>query len=58
MTREELDATLARMGLAVPEGERAGILGAVKYVEQMTALVKKPRPVGAEPLHTVSFPEK
>jgi hypothetical protein len=58
MTRQELDAALARLGLKVPEAERDGIAGAVKYVEEMAALVKKPRWVGAEPAHTVAFPEK
>jgi hypothetical protein len=46
MTRKELDAALARLGLNVPETERDEIL------------VKKPRWVGAEPAHTVAFPEK
>jgi hypothetical protein len=58
MTRQELDATLARLGLKVPEAERDGILGAAKYIEEMAALVKKPRAIGAEPAHTVAFPEK
>jgi len=56
MTRQELDAALARLGLKVPEAERDGILGAAKYIEEMAALVKKPRAVGAEPAHTVAFP--
>jgi hypothetical protein len=58
MTRQELDAALARLGLEVPEKERADMLGATKYIEEMAALVKKPRHVGAEPAHTVAFPEK
>jgi len=58
MTRQELDAALARLGLDVPEAERDGIAAAAKYVEEMVALVKKPRWVGAEPAHTVAFPEK
>jgi hypothetical protein len=58
MTRQELDAALARLGLKVPEAERDGIAGAAKYVEEMAALVKKPRWVGVEPAHTVAFPEK
>ncbi|HYM72472.1 MAG TPA: hypothetical protein VET89_05785 [Stellaceae bacterium] len=58
MTRQELDAALARLGLDVPEAERDGIADAVKYVEQMAASVRKPRSVMAEPAHTVAFPEK
>ena len=58
MTRQELDAALARLGLDVPEAERDGIAAAVPYIEKMAELVKKPRWVGAEPAHTVAFPEK
>ena len=58
MTRQELDAALARLGLDVPEKERAELVGAVKYIDEMARLVKKPRAVGAEPAHTVAFPEK
>jgi hypothetical protein len=58
MTRQELDAALARLGLDVPEVERDGIAEAAKHVEEMAALVKKPRWVGAEPMHVVKFPEK
>jgi hypothetical protein len=58
MTRQELDAALARLGLDVPEQERSDLAAASIYVERMAALVKKPRAVGAEPAHTVAFPEK
>ena len=57
MTRQELDAALARLGLDVPEGERNDIAAAVKYVEAMAASVRKTRSVMAEPAHTVAFPE-
>jgi hypothetical protein len=57
MTRQELDLVLARLGLDVPEKEREELVAAADYVEKMTALVKKPRAVGAEPAHTVAFPE-
>ena len=56
MTRAELDAALARLGLNVPEKEREELVGAVAYVDEMARLVKKPRWVGAEPAHTVAFP--
>jgi hypothetical protein len=57
MTRGELDAALARLGLDVPEAERQELAANAHYVEKMVALVKKPRAVGAEPAHTVAFPE-
>jgi hypothetical protein len=56
MTRQELDAALARLGLDVPEKERDDILAAAPLYEEMARLVKKPRWVGAEPAHTVAFP--
>ena len=56
MTRQELDAALARLGLDVPEKERNDLVANVHYIEKMAELVKKPRWVGAEPLHTVEFP--
>jgi hypothetical protein len=56
MTRQELDAALARLGLDVPEAERDEIAAAAHLYEDMARLVKKPRWVGAEPAHTVAFP--
>jgi hypothetical protein len=58
MTRQELDLALTRLGLQVPEAERDGIAGAVRFIDEMTAANRKPRPVGAEPAHTVAFPER
>ena len=43
MTRAELDAALARLGLAVPEGERDQIVAAAHLIENMVARL---RPVG------------
>jgi hypothetical protein len=57
MTRQKIDAAMARLGLAVPEKERDELAGASKYVEEMARLVGKPRSVGAEPLNTPQFPE-
>jgi hypothetical protein len=59
MTRQELDAALTRLGLAVPEGERDGIAAATSLLQAMTARL---RPAGgrdamAEPAHVVRFPE-
>jgi hypothetical protein len=56
MTRQELDVALARLGLNVPEKERAEILAAAPLYEDMARLVRKLRPVGAEPAHTPAFP--
>ena len=56
MTRQELDAALARLGLDVPDKERDEILAAAPLYEDMARLVKKSRWVGAEPAHTVAFP--
>ena len=56
MTRQELDAALARLGLNVPEKERDEILAAAPLYEEMARLVRKPRWVAAEPAHTPAFP--
>jgi hypothetical protein len=59
MTRQELDAALARLGLAVPEQERDDIAAATRLVEEMVARLRPPggRDVKAEPAHVVRFPE-
>jgi hypothetical protein len=57
VTRQAIDAVMARLGLNVPEKERDDLVAASKYVEEMARLVNRPRPVGAEPLHTPEFPE-
>jgi hypothetical protein len=56
MTRQELDAALARLGLDVPEKERDEIAAAAQLYEDMARQVKTPRWVGAEPAHTPAFP--
>ena len=56
MTRQELDAALARLGLAVPESERDELAAAARFIDAMTALLRKPRAVGAEPAHVPAFP--
>lgn len=58
MTRQELDAALARLGLEVPEKEREDILKAAPLYAEMARLMRKPRAVGAEPAHTPAFPEE
>jgi hypothetical protein len=59
MTRAELDAALARLGLAVPEGERDEIVAAARLIEDMAARLRPAggRVAAAEPAHTVRFPE-
>jgi hypothetical protein len=59
MTRAELDAALARLGLAVPERERDEIAAAAHLIEEMTARLRPPggRNVFVEPAHVVRFPE-
>jgi len=59
MTRAELDAAVARLGLDVPEGERDEIAAASHLVEEMVARLRPPggRDVAAEPAHVVRFPE-
>jgi hypothetical protein len=59
MTRAELDTALARLGLAVPEGERDEIVAAAYLIEDMVARLRPPggRGVAAEPAHVVRFPK-
>ncbi len=57
MTRAELDAALARLGLAVPEKERDEIAAATRLLEDIQARLRPPRDVFAEPAHVVRFPE-
>jgi hypothetical protein len=57
MTRQELDAALARIGLPVPDDERDAIAAAAHYISEMQALLRPKREVGDEPAHTVKFPE-
>jgi hypothetical protein len=59
MTRAELDAALARLGLNVPEQERDDIAAATAMLEARVARLRPPggRDVAAEPAHVVKFPE-
>jgi hypothetical protein len=59
MTRQELDPILARLGLAVPEGERDEIAAAAHLIIEMIACLRPSggRDVAAEPAHVVRFPE-
>jgi len=59
MTRQELDAALARLGLEVPDKERDEIVGVLPLLRQMLDRLRPPggRDVAAEPAHVVKFPE-
>jgi hypothetical protein len=59
MTRVELDAALARLGLDVPETEREEILAQVPLLDAMRARLRPAggRDVAAEPAHVVRFRE-
>jgi hypothetical protein len=50
---------LARLGLAVPEGERDQIVAAAHLIEDMVARLRPVggRDVAAEPAHVVRFPK-
>src|ERR1041384_8461598 len=57
MTREELDAALARLGLDVPEKEREDIAAAAHLIAEMGARLRPPagRGVSAGPGAAVKF---
>ena len=59
MTRQELDAALARLGLDVPAKERDEIAAATPLLEDVQKRLRPPggRNVAAEPSHVVRFPE-
>ena len=59
MTRQELDAAIARLELDVPEKERDGIAAATVVVEDMVARLRPAggRDIAAEPAHIVRFPK-
>ena len=59
MTRQELDAVLARLGLDVPEKERDDVVEVLPLLRQMLDRLRPPggRDVAAEPAHVVKFPE-
>jgi hypothetical protein len=51
MTHTEVEATLARAGLEVPERERAEIAAAAHFIEEMAERVRGKRAMSAEPAH-------
>jgi hypothetical protein len=60
MTRAELDAALARLGLEVPEKERDEVLAQLPLLDAMRARLRPlgGRDVAAEPAHVVKFPQR
>jgi len=58
MTRQELDAALARLGLDVPAKEREDVLAVLPLLRQMLDRLRPEggRDVAAEPAHVVKFP--
>jgi hypothetical protein len=59
MTRRELDAALARLGLDVPDKERDDVVAVLPLLRQMLDRLRPEggRDVAAEPAHVVKFPE-
>jgi hypothetical protein len=51
MNRAEVEAALARAGLEVPEREKAEIAAAARFIEEMTARLRRQREMEAEPAH-------
>ena len=51
MTREEVEAALARAGLDIPEREKPEIVSAAHFIEEMAARLRQRREMGAEPAH-------
>ena len=51
MTPAEVEATLARAGLDIPEREKPEIAAAAHYIAEMAARVRGNREMGAEPAH-------
>jgi len=59
MTRQELDAALARLELDVPAKERDEVVAVLPLLRRMLERLRPPggRDVAAEPAHVVKFPE-
>jgi hypothetical protein len=51
MSRAEVETTLVRAGLDVPERERAEIATAAHFIEEMAERVRGKRAMSAEPAH-------
>ena len=51
MNQAEVEAALARAGLDVPEREKPEIAAAARFIEEMTARLRRRREMAAEPAH-------
>ena len=51
MTRDEVEAALARAGLEIPEHEKSEIAACTHYIEEMAARMRVKRSLSAEPAH-------
>ena len=58
MSREDVERALERAGLAVPAREIAEIADMARFIEEIAARVRGPRPVAAEPAHVFAPPER
>jgi len=56
MSRQEVEAALARAGLDVPEREKPEIAAAAHFIEEMAARLRTDRKMGAEPAHVFPPP--
>ena len=57
MTRSEVEAALARVGLDIPTREMPEIAAAAHFIEEMAARVRATRQMAAEPAHIFPPPE-
>jgi hypothetical protein len=57
MSREQVEAALARAGLDVPEREKPVITAAAHFIEEMAARVRTDRKMSAESAHIFPPPE-
>jgi len=58
MSRAEVETTLARAGLEVPERERRDIAAAAHFIDEMGERVRKTRTMAAEPAHIFPPPKE
>jgi hypothetical protein len=56
MNRAEVEAALARAGLDIPEREKSEIAAAARFIEEMTARLRRRREMAAEPAHIFLLP--
>lgn len=57
MSRQEVEAALARAGLDVPEQEKPEIAAAAHFIAEMAARLRTKRKMSAEPAHVFPPPK-